>query len=70
MVKTTILDRGITIEITTSNKVTGKCTTSIYNTAIGALTSGISAFVQLLAQIINKIFVSNFLLFRCIRNPT
>ena len=50
--KTTIIDMGITIEITTSNNDTRKCTTTIYNTANGALTSGISAFVQLLAQII------------------
>ena len=50
----------ITIEITTSNNVPRKCTTTIYITANGALTSGISAFVQLLAQII-KTF--SFLIF-------
>ena len=61
---------GITIEITTLNNVTRKCTTTIYNTANGALTSGIRAFVQLLAQIINNIFVSNFLHFCSIQNPT
>ena len=46
------------------------CATTIYNTANGALTSGIFAFVQLFAQIINDIFVSNFFLFCYIRNPT
>ena len=61
---------GITIEITTSNNVTRKCATTIYNTANGALTSGISAFVQLLPQIIKNIFVSNLLVFCCIQNPT
>ena len=61
---------GITIEITNSNNVTRKCTTTIYNTANGALTIGIHAFVQLLAQIINDIFFSNFLLFCRIRNQT
>ena len=53
----------ITIEITTFNNVTRKCTTTIYNTSNGGLASGISTFVQLLAQIINNIFVSNFLHF-------
>ena len=61
---------GITIEITTSNNVTRKCTTTIFNTANGALTSGISAFGQLLVQIFNNIFVCNILHFCCIRNPT
>ena len=70
LVKTKFLDMGITIEITTSNIVTRTCANTIYNTANGALTSGIIAFVQLFAQIINDIFVSNFLLFCCIRNPT
>ena len=60
---------GVTIEITISNNVTRTRATSIYNTANGALTSGIGALVQLLAEIINKI-VSNFLLFCCIGNPT
>ena len=69
VVETTVLDMGITIEITNSNNVTRTCKTTIYNTSNGALTSGISAFVQLLAQIINNIFASNFLLFCCIRNP-
>ena len=70
LVKTTFLDMGITIAITTSNNVTRKYATTIYNTANGAFTSGINAFVQLLAQIINNIFVSNILHFCCIRNPT
>ena len=61
---------GITIEITTSNNVTRKCTTTIYNTVNGEVTSGISAFFQLVVQIINNNFVSNFLLFSCIQNPT
>ena len=61
---------GTAIEITTSNNVTRKCANTIYNTDNGALTSGIIAFVQLFAQIINDIFVSYFLLFWCIRNPT
>ena len=47
----------LTIEITTSNNVTRKCTTTIYNTAIGELTSGISVFFQLVVQIINTNFV-------------
>ena len=70
LVKTNVLDMGITIEITNSNNVTRKGTTTIYNTANDALTSGIHAFVELLAQIINDIFVSHFLLFSCIRNKT
>ena len=37
--------------------------------AVGLLI-GISAYVQLLVQIINNILVSNFLHFCCIRNPT
>ena len=61
---------GNTIEITTSNNVTRKCTTTIYNTAKGDLTSGISAFFNLVVQIINNNFVSNFLLCSCIQNPT
>ena len=60
---------GVTIEITISNNVTRTRATSNYNTANGVLTSGIGAFIQLFAQIINKI-VSNFLLFCCIGNPT
>ena len=60
---------GIRIEITTSNNVTRKFATTIYNTANGAFTGGISAFVELLAQIINNIFVSNFFFFCCICNP-
>ena len=59
---------GITIESTKSNNVTRTCATTIYNTANGALTSAISAFVQLLAEKNNDIFVSNFLLFCCIQN--
>ena len=51
------------IEITTSKNVTRKCTTTIYNTANGELTSGLSAVVQLLAQIINNIFVFKFFTF-------
>ena len=54
---------GISIEITIRNNVTRKSGTTIYNTANGALPSGIRAFVQLLEQIINNIFVSTFLLF-------
>ena len=50
---------GYTIEMTISINVTRTCATTIYNTANGALTSGISAYVQLLAQIIKNIFVSN-----------
>ena len=65
LVKRTVLDMGITIESTTSNKNTRKCVTTIYNTANGVLTSDISAFVQLFEKIIN-IFVSNLLLFLCI----
>ena len=61
---------GITIEITISKSVTRRCATTIYNTANGALNSGISALlVKFFAQIFNDIFVSNFLLFCCIRNP-
>ena len=60
----------ITIETTPSNNVTRTCANTIYNTANGALTSGIIAFVQLLAQIINDIFVSNILNFCSIQNPT
>ena len=63
LVKTTILEMKLTIEITTSKNVTRKCTTTIYNTAKGELTSGLSSVVKLLAQIINNNFVSNFLLF-------
>ena len=48
----------LTIEITTSNNVTRKCTTTIYNTANGELTSGISVFFQLVVPIIINIFVS------------
>ena len=59
---------GITIESTTSNSVTIKCVTTIYNTPNGALTSGISAFVQLFKKIINNNFFSNF--FFGIRNLT
>ena len=51
---------GITIEITTWINVTSRCANSIYNTANGTLTSGIIAFVQLFAQIINNNFVSTF----------
>ena len=61
---------GITIEITTSNNVTRTYANTIYKSANGVLTSGIIAFVQLFAQIINDIFISNFLLFCCIQNPT
>ena len=50
----------IRIEISTSNNVTRECATTIYNIANGALTRGISAFVQLLAQIIKRI---SFLIF-------
>ena len=60
---------GITFESTTSDSVTITCVTTIYNTANGALTSGISAFVQLFMKIINKKFFSNFLFFSCLRNP-
>ena len=70
LVKTTTLGIEITIDIIAANNVTSKCATTIYNTANGALTSGISVFVQLVAQIINNIFVSNFLHFCYIRNPT
>ena len=69
MVKTTIFDMGITIESINSNNVTRKCVTFAYNTANGALTSGIIALVQLFKKIINNIFVFNFLLFSCIQNP-
>ena len=51
---------GISIEITIRNNVTRKSGTTIYNTANGSLTNGISAFVQLLAQIINNIYVLKF----------
>ena len=60
---------GITIESIKSNNVIRKCITTIYNTANGALTSGISVFVKLFEQIINNIFVFNFLLSSCIQNP-
>ena len=70
LVKATVLDMGITIEIRTSNNVTRKYATTIYNIANGVLTSGISAFFQLLQQINNNIFVFNFLFFCCIRNTT
>ena len=70
LMKTTVLDMRITIESTTSNNVTKKCVTTIYNTANCTLTYGISVFVQLFAQILNNIFVFNFLFFSCIRNPT
>ena len=50
---------GITIEITTSNKVTRTSENTIYNTTNDALTSGIIALFLFLAQIINDIFVSN-----------
>ena len=63
ILKTTVLEMGITIEITTSNCVTIKCVSTIYNTANGALTSGISAFVQLFKKIINNNFFSNFFFF-------
>ena len=68
-VQTTVLDMGITIEIIISNNVTRTCEITIYNTANDAFTSGIIAFVQFLAQIINDIFVSNFFLFFCTGNP-
>ena len=70
LVKTTILGIEITIAITTSNNVTRACATTIYNTADGALTSGTSALVQPFVQIINNIFVPNFLFSSSIRNPT
>ena len=70
VVKTTVLNMGITIEITTSKILTRTCTTTTYNTANGAPTSGISAFVQLFAQIFNYILLSNLLLFCYIRNIT
>ena len=63
LVKTTVLDMGITIEITISNNVTRTCATTIYNTANDALYIGISAFVHLLLQTINNIFDSYFLVF-------
>ena len=61
---------GITIEINTSNNVTRRCATTIYNTAHGALTNCISAFFQFFAQIFNDIFVCKFLLCCYIRIPT
>ena len=60
---------GITFESTTSDRVTITCVTTIYNTANGALTSGISAFVQLFMKIINNKFFYNFLFFTFLRNP-
>ena len=60
----------ITIEITTSNNVTRLCPNTLYNIANCAVFSGIITFVQPFAQFINDIFVSNFLLFCCIRNAT
>ena len=68
--KTTVLDIGITIEMTTLNKVTRTCANTIRNTTNGALISGIIASFYFFAQIINNIFVSNFFFFSCIRNPT
>ena len=60
---------GITIEITTSNKVIRTCASTIYNTANGAHKSGNSVFVQFFVQLFNEICVVNFLLFCGIRNP-
>ena len=48
LVKTTFVDMGITIEITTSNNVTRTCANTIYNTANGALPIGINCLCSTL----------------------
>ena len=59
---------GITIENTISNNVTRTCETTIYNPENGAIPSRISAYLQLLVQIIKNIFIWSFLLFCFIGN--
>ena len=68
--KTTILDVGITIELTISNNVIRRVQPPFTKLLMVRLLGGTNAYVELLVQIINNIFVSNFLLFCCIRNPT
>ena len=68
MVKTIILDMAITIGITSWKTFSSTSPTTVLRTANGALTSGIRALVQILAQIFNVILVSNVLNFCCIRN--
>ena len=60
LVKTTIFEIEITLETISSKKISRKCATTIKNIANGALTSVMSAFLQLFLQIFNEFFVSNF----------